>query len=177
MPKYLFTLPVAEAQPILLEFIDYDKLTGARLWKHRDPKWFQTPVNAAQWNSRLAGTPALHATSHWGYSVGDIFNEQYKAHVLIWCMVTGDWPDTIDHINHVRNDNRWVNLRSVPTLENRRNMTRLKNNTSGCTGVSFDRRAKKWEASIGSPPNRVTLGVSRQPRRVIWASLFLLTQL
>ena len=41
---------------------------------------------------------------------------------LAFALATGTWPNgVIDHINHIRNDNRMANLRDVSPLENRRN--------------------------------------------------------
>ena len=33
----------------------------------------------------------------------------YLVHRIIWLMAYGEWPDQIDHINHVRDDNRLEN--------------------------------------------------------------------
>lgn len=47
----------------------------------------------------------------------------------------------VDHINHDRADNRWINLRLVTPLENNRNKShQSKYNTSGYTGVTIDKR-------------------------------------
>jgi hypothetical protein len=46
----------------------------------------------------------------------------YLAHRLIWLWVTGDWPaNEIDHINRIKNDNRWCNLRAASRSDNRVN--------------------------------------------------------
>jgi hypothetical protein len=60
-----------------------------------------------------------------GYISVKIFGKSYMAHRLIWMMYyKEDIPDgyVIDHINHIRDDNRIKNLRIVTTAENARNM-------------------------------------------------------
>lgn len=55
----------------------------------------------------------------------------------------------VDHKNGDTLDNRKNNLRICTKAENQRNHKRLKNNTSGYTGVSFRKDTKKWFAHIG----------------------------
>lgn len=75
-------------------------------------------------------------------------------HRIIWKMVYGEEPDTIDHINGDPSDNRLVNLRSVPQGDNARNIKLKKNNTSGHMGVYFDKRRKMWVSRIHHGHNR-----------------------
>jgi hypothetical protein len=44
------------------------------------------------------------------------------AHRLAWLLQTGGWPkQQIDHINGVKDDNRWLNLRDVSHMVNSQN--------------------------------------------------------
>ena len=54
----------------------------------------------------------------------------------------------VDHINHNQLDNRKCNLRLVFDYENMWNQKVAKNNTSGVTGVYFDKNSNKWLALI-----------------------------
>lgn len=54
----------------------------------------------------------------------------------------------VDHINHNKLDNRRCNLRIVFDYENLWNQKISKNNTSGATGVYFDKDSNKWIALI-----------------------------
>ena len=61
----------------------------------------------------------------------------YPAHVIIWVLVTGEWPDRdIDHANGVKTDNRWSNLRKASRSQNSANRKIHCNNVLGFKGVS-----------------------------------------
>lgn len=70
----------------------------------------------------------------------------------------------VDHINHPsRNqpkyDNRKQNLRFVTSRQNTINSTIRSDNTSGVTGVSYNKRTQKWIVRINIAPNkRVVIG-------------------
>lgn len=66
----------------------------------------------------------------------------------------------IDHIhgNKTRNDNRKSNLRIATPSQNMMNKPLLKNNTSGVTGVSWNKRKGKWESYITIDDKRKGLG-------------------
>jgi hypothetical protein len=102
------------------------------------------------WNGRFAGKLAFNRRRPNGYLDGTLFGEAYVAHRIIWKMVHGTDPETIDHINGDRSDNKLTNLRSVSLGENLKNQSTPKSNTSGAVGVSYDRRLSRWRARIGS---------------------------
>lgn len=53
-----------------------------------------------------------------------VCGRMFKAHRLAWLYMTGNWPnDEIDHINGVRSDNAWSNLREAT---HRQNMCNIK---------------------------------------------------
>ena len=82
-----------------------------------------------------------------------------KGHRLAWLYMTGEFPNgQIDHINHVRNDNRWCNLRVVNNQENHKNRPKQKNNKTGIVGVAFNKRTSKYIAYITVNKKRVSLG-------------------
>jgi hypothetical protein len=73
------------------------------------------------------------------------------AHRLAWMMVTGSEPnDDIDHVNGIRSDNRFANLRTATRGENMQNerAARSSNKSSGLLGVSWSKAAGKWAAGI-----------------------------
>ena len=54
----------------------------------------------------------------------------------------------VDHIDKNQYNNKWSNLREVSNQCNQQNCNLAKNNTSGVTGVCWNKHAKKWKARI-----------------------------
>ena len=82
-----------------------------------------------------------------GYIRISINNKRYRAHRLAWLYMTGEMPKVyIDHINGIKTDNRFCNLREATSSENQWNRFKCKDNTSGYKGVSFFKITKKWKA-------------------------------
>lgn len=81
-------------------------------------------------------------------------------HRVVMLMCYGFYGEglEVDHINHVRNDNRLFNLRFVTRSENMRNRSVSSNNTTGVTGVYFFKARKKYTAQIGVNRKLIFLG-------------------
>ena len=84
----------------------------------------------------------------------------YRAHRIAMLLAYGFYGDglEVDHINHVRNDNRLVNLRFVTGSDNHRNQSRHSNNTTGVTGVTYDKAKRKYMAQISVDGVYINLG-------------------
>jgi hypothetical protein len=66
-------------------------------------------------------------------------------------------PTQIDHINHIRDDNRWVNLRNVIHRANQLNTSLSSNNTSGFNGVRI-LPSGRYSAFIMVQRKQISLG-------------------
>ncbi len=94
-----------------------------------------------------------------GYRYIGIDRKNYRAHRLAWLYVYGKFPDNqIDHKNRKRDDNWIGNLRDVTTIENCKNQTMYKNNTSGIAGVRWHKGQKRWHAQIVVRQKNIYLG-------------------
>jgi hypothetical protein len=144
-------------QSILQELLTYNPDTGLFTWKHRNRRWFASDKEFGRWNTRYAEKTALTAKIE-GYPMGHIFNKPYKAHRVAFCMTYGYWPECVDHINGVRDDNRLCNLKEANKVENGRNQKKNTRNTSGVTGVYWWKAGGVWRAEIGVSRNKVYLG-------------------
>ena len=65
----------------------------------------------------------------------------------------------VDHINRNRTDSRKSNLRVVSRLENMQNKSAYKNNTSGVTGVKWNKHRKKWQVQLTVNSKRMHIGL------------------
>ena len=81
-------------------------------------------------------------------------------------------PDQyVDHKNRKRYDNRKNNLRCCSYAENNRNRGLRSTNSSGVIGVSFDKRRKKWTASITFNSRKIFIGRFENKEDAIMARL------
>jgi hypothetical protein len=85
-----------------------------------------------------------------GYRIIRVKGRNYRASRLAWLYMTGEWPAAyVDHINCVRYDNRWINLRPADATQNMGNARKAADNTSGYKGVCWVAYRRKWKAQIG----------------------------
>jgi len=131
----------------LRERVNYDANTGIMTLKTKPIKGGRTPIGGAM--------GSVHPK---GYLYLNLDGRRYLVHRLVWMYVYGEWPDSVDHINHVRSDNRLANLRNIPGHENQKNMKLGAKNASGVPGISWSATRNKWEVYITSKRNRVSLG-------------------
>jgi len=90
-----------------------------------------------------------------GYVIGWTKGKDVGVHRFIM-----NCPDSmdVDHINHDKSDNRKSNLRIATRSQNSMNRGLQDNNTSGVTGVYWNKGRKKWEVQIGVNSKTIFLG-------------------
>ncbi len=159
-------------QESLKELLDYDPETGVFVWKKRSSHYFKNNSYKDRWNNRFSGKETgciSQAEKKSSYKVIRIFKKNYLAHRLAWLYHYGHWPEFIDHINHNGLDNRINNLRSISIAENNRNIKKSSNNSSGVTGVFFQKNRKTWNASIHKDSKKIHLGAFKNKNDAIKA--------
>lgn len=133
----------------LREALSYDPETGKLTWLAGAGK---------RGGKRNAGDVAGSHHSM-GYVQVSLDGESKFAHRVAWALHTGEWPSVeIDHRDGDRSNNSWVNLREASHAENMQNRSKHRNNTSGYTGVSYDRESRRWAAQIRYDGKRHRLG-------------------
>mgnify|MGYP003450174538 CR=1 FL=1 len=135
----------------LKSVLNYDRETGLFTWaKH---------VSSNATFGKIAGTISSN-----GYRVITINKSLYKAHRLAYLYITGHHPtDFIDHINGIKDDNRWNNLRAATRSENGRNRRLNLNNKSGFIGVCWHKGLGMWQSNIRHDNKQIYLGVFKTP--------------
>ena len=121
------------------------------------------------WRIKKSSRRSRAGSIHHGYRYVAYQNKRYAAHRIIWAMTHGTWPDQIDHINMVRDDNRPANLRDATISQNNRNRGRQSNNTSGFKGVTMHKGTGKFHAKIMANRVRKSLGYFRTAEEAAFA--------
>lgn len=119
--------------------------------------------NVYGYHSRVVNEIA--GTKCHGYMVTTICDNDSKKyrfanHRIAFLFMTGSFPEKymdVDHINGIKDDNRWCNLRLAKRGQNNMNSGSPKNNTSGQKGVHKN-RDKGWYARIKVDQKIIHLG-------------------
>lgn len=97
-----------------------------------------------------------------GYMKISVNKINYRAHRIAWLLMTGKWPEhQIDHINGIKDDNRFCNLREATYSQNNANKKKTIKNVSGYKGVIAVN--KKWRALIVIDGKTIHIGYYETP--------------
>jgi len=136
-------------QELLKELLHYNPDTGIFTWLKRDRGHFDRGQDHTRWNTKFSGKVAGSIRAD-GYRRIRFLGYYPYAHQLAFLYIEGEISnDETDHINGVRDDNRWLNLRTVTPLENMQNQRLCKKNKSGCHGVHWRADMDMWKCGIG----------------------------
>lgn len=117
------------------DLVDYNPETGVLTAK-------------ANFSGRQAGS-VIGSQTWQGYYAFSLFGKKCFAHRLAWLLHYGEWPSQpIDHINGIKTDNSIRNLRLCSLSQNQFNKPTQKNNTTGVKGVYWNKRDKRYVASV-----------------------------
>ena len=118
------------SQKELKELLHYDEHTGIFTWK---------VSRGRVSNGTVAGI--INAGDKYRYI--RIFTKSYAAHRLAFIYMDNIVPpEQVDHINHNRDDNRFINLRMCSRSQNHKNKPIQSNNSTGHHGVSKTKDGK-----------------------------------
>lgn len=134
-------------QERLKELLHYDPDTGVFTW-----------VDTIGPNAKKGNSCGSLGTK--GYLTIRLDGKLYRSHRLAWLYVTGNEPQNyIDHINRIKTDNRFCNLRDLTNSENLHNRIKpQKTNTSGHLGIDFHKASKKWRARVNVNKKEILIG-------------------
>ena len=129
----------------LISLFRYDAGTGDIFWLAN---------GRGRIKKKAAGTVCKN-----GYIGICINGKRIYAHQIAWAIHHGKWSELqIDHINLNKLDNRIANLREATNSQNGKNLPIKSNNTSGFTGVCWDKLNNKWRAIIKVDHKQINLG-------------------
>lgn len=142
-------------QSQLKEILYYDCTTGIFTW-------------IADRNHNAKAGDVAGSIGDNGYVSIKIKGVKYFAHRLVFLYITGVLPEEqVDHVNHIRDDNRWRNLRCANNYENHKNRTKQSNNTSGFNGVSWHSTRNKWRVRIKFRQKDIHLGYYEEKSKAV----------
>lgn len=137
-------MPISQER--LKELFDYDPETGVLTWLKDN------------YSNKVTGLRAgsVSRTPHRTWRQVGIDGGDYKTYQVIWCWMTGEWPeDEIDHRNLDSLDDSWNNLRLVTRSQNCTN--RRGWSSAKLKGVSKD-GVGSWRARITKDGETRSLG-------------------
>lgn len=131
-------------QEYLKSILNYDKETGDFTWIY-SRKYTLIGRNAGGYDK-------------YGYKRIWIDGKFFFSHRLAWLFVTGNFPENqIDHVNQIKDDNKFSNLRDVTHDLNQKHKTAPNiNNSVGIRGVY--RKGDAYKAEIKCNGIKVKLG-------------------
>jgi hypothetical protein len=120
-------MPKIDAMVLAASSLIYEPDTGLFYWKDTGDIANLTPVGD-------------------GYSSICLGGHHLRAHRIAFMIMKGTTPPQIDHVNRIKTDNRWQNLRSATPSDNAANTVKRAPNRNGFRGV--ERRFNKYRAEI-----------------------------
>jgi len=120
-------------------------------------------LDALMVDKKLVGKRAGNIKNN-GYREIAVRGKAYLEHRLAFLYMTGEWPkEDVDHINNIRDDNRWNNLREANRSLNMQNVKKpSKNNKHGYWGCT--KHGSKYRATIVVNGKQIRLGNFEEPK-------------
>lgn len=81
-----------------------------------------------------------------GYYTFTFNKKSYYNHRVAFYLMVGRWPTQVDHINGLKTDNRWINLREVTSRQQATNKVGW--SKSGYKGVSWSKVKEKYHSRV-----------------------------
>lgn len=143
-------------QEYIKEILHYDSETGVFTWKDRNNRY----------TKRLNGKQAGCLRND-GYLTIGIKNKLILAHRLVFLYMEGNLPENfVDHIDGVRTNNKWSNLRHATKSENEQNIFNHRaNNKLGIIGVCLNKKYGTYIAQIWINKKHIHIGNFETPQK------------
>ena len=108
-----------------------------------------------------AGSRAGSVSPSTGYRIIRLFQKNHAEHRLAWFYMKGEWPPSeIDHDDLNRQNNKWSNLRSATSSQNKANR---RARGAYPKGVSFHKASGLFSSRVYSGGKQISLGYFKTP--------------
>lgn len=150
------------------ELFSYDKDSGMLRWMPKKDGDLSSARSVSSWNTKYAGRLAGSKGAA-GYLRVNVQGKKHFVHRVVWVMANGEIPTNmqIDHINHIRDDNRLQNLRLVTHQENNKNISLPRKSTGPTIGVIKNKRTGSWVAQIKVDGKKIHLATTKDMNEAI----------
>ena len=132
---------------------DYDELH--RIFDY-NPETGLLKTKVSRRRTKIGDEPGF--VNNLGYKVVKIDYLAYFSHRIIYKMMTGTDPIGVDHINGVRDDNRWCNLRECTQQQNTYNKVINPQNKIGTKCISKVNRKNPYRVRVRVNGIRINVG-------------------
>ena len=85
-----------------------------------------------------------------GYVQTSVHNKKYYLHRLIFLYHHGFLPESVDHVDGDRSNNRIENLRAASLHQNNYNVKTPKTNKSGVKNVHWNKKNNNWNVTLAA---------------------------
>lgn len=140
-----------KAQPMVL--------TREELWRRFDINENWQLVYKIAPSSNIKIGDIVTGANNEGYLRVGINHKRYLVHKIIFFMLSGEYPDILDHIDGNTKNNNINNLRTATQKQNSANCKRRKNSSSQYKGVHWKNKNKLWCAQIGANGEKTYIGL------------------
>ena len=132
--------------PELLHQVFEYEVTGHLRWKPRTSGSRGDAIFNASHAGQIAGAPHQGGYLQVGFKLNGVAFK-LLVHRVVFAMHHGYWPESVDHDDNDRTNNRIENLRNADATGNNQNRKAIKS-TSGFKGVCFRAKQGRYHAQI-----------------------------
>lgn len=97
--------------------------------------------------TRTDGSPCGYVMNT-GYREISVNNKKWLAHRLAFVYMEDSLPKYVDHVNQIKDDNRWCNLRPCSHAENMRNTKIRSTSLTGVRNVRLHKRSGLYNVAL-----------------------------